>query len=108
MKKCLLCIALCAVTGVSSAQTFTQSVTIRSIETLADTQTTFIRSAGGGWGLAGCPNAQFLNISDANPSYNALLATALTAQASGATVTARGVCSGSNQSVIAERLRLDS
>ena len=100
--------AFCAVAGTASAQTFTQSVTIRSIETLADTQTTFIRSEGGGWGLAGCEGAQFLNISSSNASYTALLATALTAQASGFSVTARGVCSATNQSVIAERLRLDS
>ena len=96
-----------AVTGVAHAQTFTQSVEIRSIETLADSKTTFIRSSGGGWGLAGCPNAQFVNITDANASYREILATALTARASGLSVTARGVCSTSGNSVIAERLRID-
>lgn len=107
MKKYLLGLALASVAGVASAQSFTSSVEIRSIETLADSNTTFIRSAGGGWGLTGCPGAQFVNISDSNASYKELLATALTAKAGGSNVTARGVCSASGNSVIAERLRLD-
>lgn len=107
MKKYITAIALCAVAGTAAAQTNTQSVTIRSIETLAESNTTFIRSAGGGWGLAGCENAEFVNITGANASYSEILATALTAQASGLSVLARGVCSASGNSVVAERLRIE-
>ena len=106
MKKLILTLSLTAITGIASAQTFTNNVTIRSIETLAETNVTFIRSADGGWGLTGCPNAEFVNISGENASYSELLATALTAQASGAEITARGVCSASGNSVVAERLRI--
>ena len=107
MKKYLAAIAVCAVAGTASAQSFTDSVEIRSVETLAGSNTTFIRSAGGGWGLSGCPDAQFVNITGADASYSEMLATALTAQASGASVAARGVCSTSGNSVVAERLRIE-
>ena len=96
------------VSGVANAQLEnTDPVEILSIETLTATQTTFIRSAGGGWGHSGCPNAQFVSIAaSSSPSYREQLAMALTASASGTEVVARGTCSSSGASVIAERLRL--
>ena len=107
MKKYIIGLALCATAGVASAQSFTQSVSIRSVETLTDSQRTFIRSADGGWGHPDCVNAEFVNLdSAASPSYNAQLAIALTAQASGGSIAAFGTCSPNGQVVIAERLRL--
>ena len=101
--------ALGLISGVASAQAvFTEAVEIRSIETLSATQTTFIRSADGGWGHPDCPNAQFVNIAaSSSPSYREQLAMALTVSASGTTIVARGVCSTSGNSVIAERLRVE-
>lgn len=107
MKKYLIGLALCVFTGVASAQSFTQTVEVRSIETLTNSERTFIRSAGGGWGHPDCSAAQFVNLdAAASPSYNAQLAIALTAQASGGTIAAFGTCSPNGQVVIAERLRL--
>ncbi len=107
MKKYLIGLALCATAGVASAQSFTQSVEIRSVETLTDSQRTFIRSANGGWGHPNCAAAEFVNLDSAtSPSYSAQLAIALTAQASGGNIAAFGTCSPNGQVVIAERLRL--
>lgn len=107
MKKLLTTLTLCLVTGVVSAQSFTQSVGVRSVETLTGAERTFIRSAGGGWGHPDCAAAEFVNLdAAASPSYTAQLAIALTAQASGGTIAAFGTCSPNGQVVIAERLRL--
>jgi len=101
MKKYLLGIALFAVTGIASAQSFTQSVEVRTVETLTNSERTFIRSANGGWGHPDCAAAEFVNLdASASPSYSAQLAIALTAQA------AFGTCSPNGTVVIAERLRL--
>ncbi len=106
MKKILLVSSLFFLSATSMAQSFSDSVEVRSIETLAESNTTFIRATTG-WGLEGCEAAQFVNITDASASYSEMLATALTARASGINLTARGVCSASGNSVVAERLRLD-
>ena len=109
MKKLLIVTALlgCS-TGAMAQVEFTNSVDVRSVETLTNSQTTFVRSAGGGWGHTGCPAAQFVNLAAVgSASYKEQLAIALTAKASGSKVTARGVCSPNGTVVVAERLRLD-
>ena len=106
MNKYLIGLALFATAGIASAQSFTNSVDVRTVETLTDSQRTFIRSANGGWGHPDCAAAEFVNLEGSSPSYSAQLAIALTAQASGGNIAAFGTCSPNGTVVVAERLRL--
>jgi len=94
-------------TSISSALELTPSQAIGTVETTAGAQQTFLVSANGTWGVAACPQAVFVVLTSASPSYKELLAIALTAKAGEINVSIFGNCAADPFYFTATQIRLD-
>ena len=99
--KTLLSISLYLSLFLSSAYAIADEWSLpRTVERIQANATDLYFYNSRGWGAAGCPNAEFLWVTQSNPAKDVMLSLALTAKTTNQTVKVSGNCHDSQHMVV--------